>query len=39
MKFKLLDNTNSMGEVRVRTNVNTVLAIMAIVLAVIAIVL
>jgi len=39
MKFKLLDNTNSMGEVRARTNVNTVLAIMAIVLAVIALVL
>ena len=38
MKFKLLDTTNSMGEVRARTNVNTVLSIVAIVLAVIALV-
>ena len=38
MKFKLLDTTNSMGEVRARTNVNTVLCVVAIVLAVIALV-
>ncbi len=37
IEFKLLDATASMGQIRARTNLNTVLAVVAVVLSIVAI--